>query len=50
MAIRTPDGKQICFAYNNAEEKCTGNCDRAHVCRKRLGSHPACICPKVAPH
>jgi hypothetical protein len=47
-AIRTPDGKQICFAYNNAEEKCPGNCDRAHVCRKCLGSRPSYMCTKNA--
>ena len=42
----TPDGKQICFAFNNAHEKCTGTCDRAHVCRTCLGGHPAYQCTK----
>jgi hypothetical protein len=42
----TPDGKQICFAFNNPHEKCTGTCDRAHVCRTCLGGHPAFQCTK----
>ena len=46
--ITTPDGKQICFAFNNQHEKCTGSCDRAHVCRTCLGTHPAYMCPKAA--
>ena len=27
----TPDGRQICFAFNN--EGCSGSCGRVHVCR-----------------
>ena len=42
----TPDGKQICFAFNNPHEKCTGTCDRAHVCRLCLGNHPAFQCTR----
>ena len=45
---QTPDGKQICFAFNNQHEKCSGTCDRAHVCRLCLGNHPAYTCPKAA--
>ena len=37
----TPDGRQICFAWNNKEEGCTGGCGRVHCCRKCLStSHP----------
>ena len=41
LAWRTPDGKDICFAYNN--QGCSGNCGRAHVCRVKgcYKDHPA---------
>ena len=29
----TPDGRQICFAWNNPKEGCKGGCQRLHVCR-----------------
>lgn len=37
----TPDGRQICFKYNNGS--CPGNCGRVHVCQIKgcLGPHPA---------
>ena len=44
--ITTPDGKQICFAFNNQHEKCSGSCDRAHVCRLCRGNHPAYECDR----
>ena len=37
---QTPDGRQICFAWNNKDESCGGQCGRVHVCRKCLGNHP----------
>lgn len=45
LAFSTPDGRQICFNYNNPEG-CTG-CDRAHVCRLKgcFGNHPMQNCP-----
>ncbi|CAE7041883.1 unnamed protein product [Symbiodinium sp. CCMP2592] len=41
LVWRTPDGKDICFAYNN--QGCQGNCGRAHVCRVKgcYKEHPA---------
>lgn len=37
----TPDGRQICFAYNNKQEACQGGCGRVRVCRNCLDpSHP----------
>ena len=41
LAWRTPDGKEICFAYNN--QGCPGKCNRAHVCRVKgcYKEHPA---------
>ena len=29
---RTPDGKEICFAFNRKGAWCPGNCGREHVC------------------
>ena len=38
----TPDGRQICFAWNNPKEGCKGGCQRLHVCRICLDtSHAA---------
>ena len=37
----TPDGRQLCFAWNNAKEGCKGDCNRVHACRICLSpSHP----------
>ncbi len=32
LAWKTPDGSDICFAFNSPEG-CPGNCGRVHVCR-----------------
>jgi hypothetical protein len=34
MVGNTPDGRQICFAFNSAVG-CPGDCGRVHVCRRR---------------
>ena len=34
LCDRTPDGRQICFAYN-ARSGCKGACSRVHVCQVR---------------
>ena len=44
----TPDGRQICYAYNNVGEACTGKCSRLHVCRRCFGTHPVHQCTKPA--
>ena len=36
----TPDGRQICYAYNSQYERCNGSCGRAHVCQMCMGPHP----------
>ena len=41
---RTPDGREICYAYNSQNERCKGRCGRVHVCRRCLGRHPAHTC------
>ena len=37
----TPDGRQLCFAWNNKAEGCKGDCSRVHACRICLSTaHP----------
>ena len=37
----SPDGRQICYAWNNKKEGCKGGCQRLHVCRICLDpKHP----------
>ena len=38
----TPDGRQICYAYNNGT--CKGDCGRVHVCQLCLKPHPRKTC------
>jgi hypothetical protein len=33
LAVKTPDGREICFAFN--AQGCPGDCGRVHVCRIR---------------
>ena len=45
----TPDGRQICFKYNNKTGCSDGKCDRVHVCQVRgcgEPGHGATDCPK----
>lgn len=44
LASRTPDGRAICFAWNNRDQRCRFNCGRLHVCQYCFGSHPAHAC------
>ena len=41
---KTPDGRAICYAYNNVGETCAGACGRVHVCRICFGKHAAHSC------
>lgn len=34
----TPEGRQICFAYNSQYERCDGSCGRVHVCQICFGN------------
>ena len=41
----TPDGKPICFRFNDNRKKCSGKkCRFVHVCSLCLGKHPAYQC------
>ncbi len=37
----TPDGRQLCFAWNNKAEGCKGGCNRVHACRICLSTSHA---------
>ena len=45
---RTPDGRNICFKYNNVGEDCDSKCGMVHVCQRCFGKHPQYDpdCPK----
>ena len=38
LISRTPDGRSICYAYNN--QGCSGSCGMVHVCRICMKDHP----------
>jgi hypothetical protein len=40
---RTPDGRQICFKYNNGKT-CDGSCGMVHCCQYCMGGHPKSTC------
>ena len=43
----TPDGRQICYAYNSQNGTCRGNCGRVHVCQYCLSpKHNRHACPQ----
>ena len=42
---RTPDGRNICYRYNNKKQKCTNKkCKFVHCCTICMGDHPAYAC------
>ena len=41
---RTPDGRQICWKWNNPRERCRFACGRLHVCQICFGPHPSHAC------
>ena len=41
---RTPDGRDICYAWNNKDQRCRFNCGRVHCCQICFGNHPAHSC------
>ena len=42
----TPDGRQLCFAWNNPQEGCKGGCNRVHACRICLDT-PLSSTPRI---
>jgi hypothetical protein len=47
---KTPDGKAICYRYNNQKEKCRSKrCNFEHVCNRCFGKHPQYNCHSGGP-
>ena len=46
MHTKTPDGRDICFAWNNRDQRCCYQCGRVHCCQICFGTHPAHSCKK----
>ena len=44
MHSRTPDGRDICYSWNNRDQRCRYNCGRVHCCQICFGNHPAHSC------
>ena len=45
ISSQTPDGKHICYGYNDFAVRCrTKGCRFAHVCGACFGNHPAYAC------
>ena len=43
----TPDGRQVCYAFNSQNNTCRGNCGRVHVCQFCLSpKHNRHSCPQ----
>lgn len=47
LHTRTPDGRDICFAWNNRDQRCRYNCGRVHCCQLCFGNHPAHSCKEA---
>ena len=50
--MKTPDGKNICHAFNNPNETCTrgkGGCAFMHVCGICFKDHPMYKCTGRGP-
>ena len=41
----TPDGTEMCFAFNKAGGCGNPGCQRAHVCQRCMGAHSQLACP-----
>ena len=41
---KTPDGREICYAWNNKDQRCRHKCGKLHVCQICFGQHPAHAC------
>ena len=45
LQVKTPDGRPLCFKYNNNNNKCNSkNCNFVHQCQRCLGNHPKSAC------
>jgi hypothetical protein len=49
MAREAPDGRKLCFAFNDASMGCGGGCGFLHACRQCFRQHPAHKCGQGRP-
>ena len=44
LFVKTPDGRPLCFKYNNNAKCAAKNCNFVHQCQRCLGNHPKSSC------
>ena len=44
LFVKTPDGRSLCFKYNNNAKCAAKNCNFVHQCQRCLGNHPKSSC------
>ena len=44
LGSMTPDGRPICYRYNNRDERCRGPCPYVYLCWRCYGNHPVHAC------
>jgi hypothetical protein len=44
LQVKTPDGRPLCFKYNNNNKCNSKNCNFVHQCQRCLGNHPKSAC------
>ena len=47
LQVKTPDGRPLCFKYNNNNKCVAKNCNFVHQCQRCLGNHPKSACNTV---
>jgi hypothetical protein len=43
---QAPDGRKLCYGFNNPQEQCRGRCGKVHACQVCLAPHPYYLCPQ----
>ena len=47
LQVKTPDGRPLCFKYNNNNKCVAKNCNFVHQCQRCLGNHPKSACNTI---
>ena len=47
LHVKTPDGRPLCFKYNNNNKCVAKNCNFVHQCQRCLGNHPKSSCNAI---
>jgi hypothetical protein len=43
---QAPDGRELCYGFNNPQEQCRGRCGKVHACQVCSAPHPYYLCPQ----